>query len=130
MLLALPLQGFAAASMQYCGMGPGHAAQAAPSVLAASHHAEPAAMGMAHDEVAHQHSVQADWPDQSADAASPNLPKADHSCGVCAACSHVMGVTDFPQTFEAQGLPQADLAEPFILIHAVPSRLPDKPPRV
>ncbi|MES2188519.1 MAG: hypothetical protein V4454_00230 [Pseudomonadota bacterium] len=126
MMLALPLQGFAAASMLYCGMGAGHDAKAAHAEMNSSHHQMADAMGVQHEHGKHDKAMQA--VKQSPDS-QKKLPDSTHKCGICAACCSVIAIADFPQTVELQPSPKADLAEPFILIHAVPSRLPDKPPR-
>ena len=126
MMLALPLQGFAAASMLYCGMGAGHDAKAGQMEMGSSHHQMADVMGMQHG-----HEKQ----DTTAQFAkqSPNdqkqLPDSSHKCGVCATCCSVIAISNFPQTFEVQSSPKADLVEPFVLIYAVPSRIPEKPPR-
>ena len=125
MMLALPLQGFAAASMLYCGMGADHDAKAQTEVNS-NHHQMADVMGMQHEHGQHDNTVQA--VKQSPDN-TKQLPDSTHKCGVCAACCSVIAIADFPPTLEVQPSPKADLAEPFVLIYAVPSRLPDKPPR-
>ena len=126
MMLALPLQGFAAASMLYCGMGADHHAKAARTEVNSNHHQMADAMGMQHEHGKHDHTAQT--VKQSSDSPK-QLPDSTHKCGVCAACCSVIAIADFPQTLEVQLSPKADLAEPFVLIYAVSSRLPDKPPR-
>ncbi|MES2363441.1 MULTISPECIES: hypothetical protein [Polaromonas] len=123
MLLALPLQGFAAASMLYCGMGPNHDDQV--SVASGHHHMN--GLGEAqHDHSSHDKTAKS--AKQSPDG-KKQLPDASHKCGVCASCCSVLAISDFPRTVELQPSPHADLTELFVLIHAVPSRLPEKPPR-
>ena len=131
MLLALPLQGFAAASMLYCGMGVGHAVKAEQMDMSSSPHQIQRAdvigtLGLAHDHAKHDKTAQAAKPSPDG---QKQLPDAAHKCGVCAACCSVIAIADFPQTVAVQSSPQADLAEPVVLIDAVPSRLPEKPPR-
>lgn len=126
MMLALPLQGFAAASMLYCGMGAGHDAKAVQTEIKSNHHPMADAMGLQHDHGKHDKTMQA--VKQSPDT-QKQLPDSTHKCGVCAACCSVIAIADFPQTLELQSSPKADLVEPFVLIHTVPSRLPEKPPR-
>ena len=118
MMLALPLQGFAAASMLFCGMGTGHDARAVQLEMRSSHLQIADVMGERHEHGS-----------QPAPADQKQLPDSTHKCGVCAACCSVIAIADFPPTLEVQPSPKADLAEPFVLIYAVPSRLPDKPPR-
>lgn len=118
MLLALPLQGFAAASMLFCGMGPNLDDQVS---VAASHHHMNGSSETQHDKTAQSAKQSPDGQKQ--------LPDAAHKCGVCASCCSVLAISNFPQTVEVQLSPKADLVEPFVLIHAVPSRIPEKPPR-
>ena len=125
-MLALPLQGFAAASMLFCGMGAGHDAKTAQVEMASSHHQMADAMVMPHEHQKQDTSAQI--AKQSPDI-QKQLPDSSHKCGVCAACCSLIAITDFPLTVEVQSSPKVNLAEPFVLIHAVPSRLPEKPPR-
>ena len=126
MMLALPLQGFAAASMLYCGMGTGHDASAAQMASTPSHHQMVGAVVMQHDHETQNITAQAVKPSPGD---QKQLPDSSHKCGVCAACCSVIAIANFPPTVEVQSSPKADLVEPFVLIHAVPSRLPEKPPR-
>ena len=126
MMLALPMQGFAAASMLFCGMAAGQGAKTGQMDATSAHHHTADSIGLQHDHKKPGKTTQ--LAKQSSDA-QKQLPDASHKCGVCAACCNVIAISDFPQTVEAQLSPQAVLVEPFVLIHAVPSRLPDKPPR-
>ena len=125
-MLALPMQGFAAASMLFCGMGADFGAKTEQSNVVSGHHhaADPAGTQHNHSRQGKTSLVVKQSPDNQ-----KQLPDTSHKCGVCAACCSVMAISDFPQTAEVQSSPQADLVEPFVLIHAVTSRLPDKPPR-
>ncbi len=127
MMLALPLQGFAAASMLFCGSGADHDVKVEQMEVASGHHQMAGSMDAQHDHSKHNKMTQAGT--QSPDD-HKQLPGASHKCSVCAACCSVMAISELPRTVKFQSLPKADLAEPFVLIHAVPSRLPDKPPRV
>ncbi|CAN5451367.1 hypothetical protein BH11PSE7_BH11PSE7_14290 [soil metagenome] len=53
-----------------------------------------------------------------------------HKCNVCATCCQAAAIAGFSAPVQLQPLPQADLAEPFVLIHARASAVPDKPPRL
>jgi hypothetical protein len=127
-MAAIPLQGLAAASMLFCGMGAHHApaqqAAAAPSVHAS--HAESASGSHDHSKHSHDAEVQAD---KTQDASGGKLPDASHKCGVCASCCSSVAIAEFPQLVAFAPAPQAELAEPFLLILARPSPVPDKPPR-
>jgi len=119
-MAAIPLQGLAAASMLFCGMGAHHAQAAVLHVAAATT-----------DEHDHsQHSQAAAEPvKKSFDTSGAKLPDASHKCGVCASCCHSVAIAEFPQLVAFAPAPQADLIEPFVLIQARPSPVPDKPPR-
>lgn len=128
---AIPLQGLAAASMLFCGPGPHHApVQAAASQQDQLSHAS-------NGDAAHDHSKHADEAKNEAkdeakkvgDNTSKKLPGASHKCAVCASCCNLVAVAEFPEFLEFTALPQAALAEPFVLIHPRPSQVPDKPPR-
>lgn len=130
-MLALPLQGFAAAAMLYCGTGPTHQAMQT--------HVAPQDSQQAYDHAAaaiqHDHHVQPidtatqAYTDPSPDQTQAQLPDAAHKCGVCAACCSVLALTDVARAIAVPSLPPFDLAEPFVLINTVPSRQPEKPPR-
>ena len=119
-LAAIPLQGLAAASMLFCGM--------------AAHHA-PAQVAAAKQDVAgeHDHSQHSDAAEvqveKTADDSGKQLPDVTHKCAVCASCCNSVAITEFPPLVAFAPVPQAELAEPFVLIHARPSQVPDKPPR-
>jgi hypothetical protein len=128
-MAAIPLQGLAAASMLFCGMGAHHApSQQVGSMKQAPVHVADKATGE-HDHSAHSHAA----PEQakkSADTSTGKLPDASHKCGVCASCCHSVAIAEFPALVAFATAPQADLVEPFVLIQARPSPVPDKPPRV
>lgn len=120
LMLAVPFQGYAAASMLQCAPGPSRPAaakvplaHAAPDHHAHAQHAAASAdAGATHG--AHDHA--------SADG------KAAHSCGTCGIC-HAVALIGMPQLLASGDLPPADLAEP---AHAIATRAPrvlDKPPR-
>lgn len=119
-LAAIPLQGFAAASMLFCGMGPGHQATLQVQAQVGEHHD--------HARGQHDHAVK-EKAAQPADS-QPQLPDASHKCGVCAACSHSVAITQTPRVLALAPPPHARATEPFVLIHPRPSTVPDKPPRV
>ena len=83
MMLALPLQGFAAASMLYCGMGTGHGAKFAQTEIGSNHHKMTDAPDVKHDHA--MHVTVAKVAKQSAND-QKKLPDSTHKCGVCAAC--------------------------------------------
>jgi len=111
------MQGFAAASMLWCGMGAQHqhAAEASePHDHATRHsHTSDAAQGVAH----------------AADAAHGVPADNGQKCSICAACCSGVALVGMDQVLAMAPAPQAELAEPFVLIHTLPTPVPDKPPR-
>ena len=123
---AIPLQGLAASSMLFCGMGGHHApAQAAAAQADMDSRGNTASAGHDHSKHSHLGDVQV----QKTDNAGKKLPDPAHKCAVCASCCNVVAMTEFQSLVAFAPMPQAELAEPFVLIHAQPSRVPDKPPR-
>lgn len=121
---AIPLQGLAASSMLFCGPGQ-HPAQVAAAHADLHSPGGPASKGHDHSGHSHAGDVQA----KKTDSAGKKLPGAAHKCAVCASCCNLVAITEFPSLATFAPAPQADLAEPFVLIHARPSQVPDKPPR-
>lgn len=123
LIAAVPMQGFAAASMLLCGTG--------------SEHQHAAAASETHDHAAmHSHNSD-DAKDQSAthvhthaaDPAPGASPDADHTCSICAACCNGVALVGVNHIAAMAPAPQAELAEPFVRVHTLPSPVPDKPPR-
>lgn len=122
MMLAIPTQGFAAASMLYCGMSPEHhAVQAQP--MPEPHH-EAGTQAHVHGEVA----TVSDHAQQAQDPAA-QLPDAAHKCGVCASCCNLIAIAEFASTVAANVSPPAQYLEPLVQVYAAPLHLLDKPPR-
>lgn len=119
-MLALPLQGFASATMVFCS-GEHHGASAAIQEV----HENPS-----HDHSAHQHAA-VDSHEVNADEArsSHPLPDANHKCGVCASCCYSVAVTEDRASSGFAPLQRAQLAEFFLRIDAASAEFPDKPPR-
>ena len=143
LLLAIPLQGLAAASMLHCGSGSG---SAAPARSAGHPHHHPdgsdRAVAMGHGLSHHQHAGHDHSADESADVAAASvdstagspavggaLPHADHKCSVCAACCHAAAISDPGLVLAAATAPQAVRVEPFVAVPGRPGSVPDKPPR-
>lgn len=125
MMLALPLQGFAAASMLFCGMGASGSSNLVLVSPAMEHHAADEGF------VQHEHSGHmgmAETAPQSPDV-QKHFTDATHKCGICAACCSAVWINDLPVSAAAGSPPPSDLAEPVVLIQVVTSRLPEKPPR-
>ena len=108
-LLAVPFQGYAAASMLFCE--PAH-----PSVAGLADHA--------------QHTGEHDHAKADKVVSDHDGPDANsvHTCGTCGAC-HAVGLTSEAPSVAAPPLPEADLAEPLRLSPSFsPLRL-DRPPQ-
>lgn len=119
LIAAVPMQGFAAASMLLCGTG--------------SAHQHTAAAGETHDH-ATMHSHNGDDTDDhvhthAADPAPGASADADHTCSICAACCNGVALVGVNHLAAIAPAPQAELAEPFVRVHTLPSPVPDKPPR-
>lgn len=117
LIAAVPMQGFAAASMLLCGAG--------------SEHQHTAQASEAHDHaVMHSHTGEADLSHAHAAHPAPDTsPDADHTCSICAACCNGMALVGLNHMATVAPAPQAQLAEPFVLIHTRATPVPDKPPR-
>ena len=111
-MAALPLQGFAAVSMALCK----ERAQA-QAVNQHEHHHE------------HQHSMATGHDAHHEEGGDKQDVDSTHTCAVCAACCHVVAINELQYQLQVSSLPSAEPGEPFVLIHARPSPVPDKPPR-
>lgn len=125
-VLALPLQGLAAVTMVLCGSAPHHTFVAAEVDSAAASVASTAG----HDHTQHDHAAALSSGDAGGlpDGLGKTTP-LNHKCGVCASCCHSIAISSSPVTVSAQPLPAADMAEPFVVIHAVPPQALERPPR-
>ena len=124
-MAAIPLQGLAAASMLFCG--PNHA-PAPVAVVQQERHGHDGAASVQHDHAKHVDAGEVQ-PKKAGDNAGKKLPDASHKCGICASCCNSVAIAAFPELVAFAPVPQAELAELFVLIHAPPSQVPDKPPR-
>jgi hypothetical protein len=125
-MAALPLQGFAAATMAFCDGAHHERTPWAGETVPLAHAVD--ARGAPHDQSGHSHAAHAQAFDDDG-ATQAAHPDANHKCGVCASCCHSIALAEIPQWPALAPLPQAGLSEPVLLIHAAPSALPDKPPR-
>lgn len=145
--VCVPLQGYAAAAMAFCG--PGHAgggAEVAAALAAdpddhADHtaHAEshgpshPVAGSTAVHDAGQGHDLQPRHAGASpacthADADDGAAADASHVCGTCAAC-HAAALTGRLDVAILHDLPPADLTEPTLVAATRVPRLLDRPPR-
>jgi len=129
LLAALPLQGWAAATMLFCGPAQRTAvvAQSHLPADAASHHD----MDTAHHDMQPPHAQHHVAPGDMGGADDGAQPVADgsHTCGVCAACCHGVALAQTQQWPSVSPAPEADHGEPLVAVLARPSPVPDKPPR-
>ncbi len=105
-MLALPLQGFAAASMRYCSVDAGH-----------------------HAKAKHANASRAPTSAKQLDGSQLKLPDESHACGACASCCSVIAIAHIPPKIDLKLFHQAYFNEPFVLIFRIPTGLPEKPPR-
>lgn len=117
LILAVPFQGYAAASMAFCET---EHAEATTVTQADSHPQSNAVVSdmtrfdVLDDEAAMHH-----------DDSSGNA----HKCGTCSACHAVALLTDIP-IVRSHHLPASDLAEPRSLLTSLFPPLLERPPRV
>ena len=115
LMAAVPMQGFAAASMLFCGKGVQHVHAAADATTTHDHSMH------AHAGETHHH---------ASTAATGHKPsKSTQTCSNCAACCNSVAIMGLQQVIAAGPAPQSQLAEPLALIQTRPSTVPDKPPR-
>ena len=121
LLLAVPFQGFAAASMVFC-----ETASPISTATPARQHLD------AHNHRDHVHDRAAPS-DESHDATSDQTAGTGlkHICSTCAACAncHAVALPSIAVSAAFSMGPQADLAEPIHAIASIPPRVLKKPPR-
>lgn len=118
-LAALPLQGFAATSMLYCGPASG-----APQLAGTPAHRHGEAVAP------HDHASPKVVAAQSHHAdASGALPDAAHECGVCASCCGSMAIASSSLEMAPAAPPGIQPGAPFAPLLSPPATVPDKPPR-
>ena len=122
-LLAVPFQGYAAASMALCGMP-----EPAMKTAMVESHAGHSAQAASHGHAAHHHDAASHADDDSRANTSRAHSDTSHKCSTCVSC-HAVALTSDRPVASAHVLPQADLAEPASAKATFASRVPDKPPR-
>lgn len=123
LMLALPLQGLAAASMLFCG-GKTSERSAAPAPAA---HQGQHRHDAGHGHSGH-HSASADV-DLAAVGADAGSPPDGHKCNMCAYCGHAVALDLFPPTVEFGEPAHTSPPHRTVLIPAMAVLVPDKPPR-
>ena len=130
LITALPLQGFAAASMLFCGAefavtshtsGDGHV----------GHAHDEAALAGAHDHASHGHASQghAKAGNDSGKAAKADPDKQGHACPVCASCCQVAAVSNFEPFPQTVAPPSVEPSSAVVRVATRVATVPDKPPR-
>ena len=126
-MLAVPFQGYAAATMQFCVAGDASVLSATVLEPAVPYeHAQP--QSHSHDSrhvdsASHVEGTQHHHDQAAGDADST------HKCGTCGACHSVALIGDAP-VVASPALPPAALAESFPAVASLTPRVLDKPPRV
>ena len=124
MMMALPLQGFAAASMLFCGPG----SHGAVLQQAHQHHGH-----TLHGDGDHHHDHAAHGGHSADHAGAPEVEggpaELPHKCGLCSACCHAVALSGGLEPAAFDALPQASPAAPRQAEHSRASLVPDKPPR-
>lgn len=117
LLAAVPVQGFAAASMLFCSA-------ATHEILGKT------VAAVAPDE--HDHSAHGHQEGLNAKKAQPSeqVPDDAHSCGLCASCCHSVAIMELPYSASTAAVTPAQLTEPVVVIVNRSPPFPDKPPRV
>lgn len=125
LMLALPMQGFAAASMLYCGMGSSNGVVQAEAMPASHHHSASAeeVNDTKHDMHGQNHAQQ-----QSPDS-QKQLPDAEHKCNLCAACCTLVGLSEESEPLTVAALGDTKFLDLLNPTYSTPSRLPERPPR-
>lgn len=129
-MAALPLQGFAAATMLFCATGHLTSVSAPPSASAShSHGSKPAVV--AHDHAAHGHATvdQATSVTGFDGGAHANQENQAHSCSICASCCHVIAIASLQPDVRTAAPPGAVPPAPLVRVAMRTSSVPDKPPR-
>ena len=128
LMAAIPMQGFAAASMLFCGMGTAHVQAQVGDASPASSHQHSMQEPAHHAHSAHSHADTGSHGNTTL-GAKQGVPDAGHKCSICAACCNSVAIVGLELVIASVPAPQAELAEPIVLILARATPVPDKPPR-
>jgi hypothetical protein len=131
-LAAVPLQGFAAATMLFCGMEQsGHVSKAAELDGHQGHHHGFASAKSGDDHAAHGHGASDELKSNFAtdDGAQTGQDQQGHSCPICASCCHLVAVGGFEPLPQVSAPPGVEPVHPTFRVSTRTITLPDKPPR-
>jgi len=126
LMAALPLQGFAATSMLSCGIGTLQAQAIGASQT--SSHSHQVQETMHHEHSSDDHASSGSHGKATTDM-KQGVPDSGHKCSICTACCNSVAIVELDLVITASPAPQTKLAEPFVLILARATPVPDKPPR-
>ncbi|WP_041675397.1 hypothetical protein [Ramlibacter tataouinensis] len=123
-MTVLPLQGFAAASMLFCGQ----AAHSTSVQLHASHdHASHGHEGHGHHDHAGANLTQQHLPEVS--QAADGTVDDGHSCPICASCCNLVALSDAPTSGLSGDSPRSEPSQDASRVLTRDASTPDKPPR-
>ena len=123
LVLAVPVQGAAAASMALCSTG--HHGTAAAVQMPAAHHAAAPAPGADPAQTTHAHHAASTGHDRTA-----ATPADGHKCSVCASCCSVGAIFQVALTVPEPALVAPVFAALTTTVDAFAADGPDRPPRL
>lgn len=128
-MAALPLQGFAAASMLFCEQATHSTAGAqVPHDHPAHEHA--AGAQAAHDRASHAHDVAGKLIQQDDGAQADHAQaKGGHACPICASCCNLVALFETPILTSGDASPMAPPLQGPSRVVTRDAPAPDKPPR-
>ncbi len=122
LVLAVPVQGAAAATMALCG--PNHHGTVAAAQTTPPHHAEAHTQGAADAHGSHDHHVAA-----AADDSTQPAPADVHTCNVCASCCSVGALLQSHLTLPELEFAATVFAAVVTTVDPYAAGGPDRPPR-
>ena len=130
-MAALPLQGFAAASMLFCGLDRGAVAQPASGGRASDehHHTAVHAAGVEHSAHEHESHSHAKAYSGSGTTEPADQDAKGHACPICASCCHVVAVGGVDPLRQTDIPPSVEPVAPVFRVATRVATIPDKPPR-
>lgn len=131
-MLAIPMQGFAAASMLFCGMSSDHGAvaqSAAADVVVPPTHVHAVVLDVAASIAAPVSHDRAHASSMNTGHAEGHHASSDHACNICASCCHAAAMSATTHSTPTALPLQPGFKEPLVLVHSRPVLVPDKPPR-
>lgn len=111
---AIPVQGFAAAAMAFCG---------------AAHQEHGSGQARSLEPLAHEHALNEQENQSGGSHTAGHHPDSSHDCGVCASCCQAAAITPAMLPALPDGSAHTDPGEPSLPPYGRSALLPDKPPR-